>query len=71
MKSHVLRRRGLWHSRGRKKERGARDFPGGPVVKNPPSTVGNVCLIPRQGTKISHAARQPSSLTTVREACVR
>ena len=33
--------------------RGAGDFPGGLVVKNPPFTVG---LIPGQGTKIPHAA---------------
>ena len=31
------------------------DFPGGPVVKNPPSKAGHVGSIPGQGTKISHA----------------
>ena len=71
MESHMLRQRGFWHNRGRKKERGARDFPGGPVVKNPPSTIGNVGSIPGQGTKISHAVRQPSPHTITREACVR
>ena len=28
------------------------DFPGGPVVKNPPCSAGEVGLIPGQGTKI-------------------
>ena len=31
------------------------DFPGGPVVKNPPSNVGDAGSIPGQGTKIPHA----------------
>ena len=34
------------------------DFPGGPVVKNPPYNAGDAGLIPGQGTKISHAAGQ-------------
>ena len=33
---------------------GDRDFPGGPVVKNPPCIAGNVGLIPGQGIKIPH-----------------
>ena len=32
------------------------DFPGGPVVKNPPSNVRDVKSIPDRGTKIPHAA---------------
>ena len=28
------------------------DFPGGPVVKNPPSNAGDMSSIPGQGTKI-------------------
>ena len=35
-------------------------FPGGPVVKNPPSNSGDTGLIPGQGTKIPHAAGQLS-----------
>ena len=31
-------------------------FPGGPVVKNPPSNVGDTGSIPAWGTKIPHAA---------------
>ena len=31
------------------------DFPGGPVVKNPPSNPGDVSSIPGQGTKVPHA----------------
>ena len=30
------------------------DFPGSPVVKNPPSNVGDVGSVPGQGTKIPH-----------------
>ena len=37
-----------------------RDFPGGPVVKNPPSNAGDVGSIPGWGTKIPHAAGQLS-----------
>ena len=36
------------------------DFPGGPVVKNLPSSAGDVGLIPGQGTKIPHAMGQLS-----------
>ena len=36
------------------------DFPGGPVVKNPPSNAGDVGSIPGQGTKIPHATGQLS-----------
>ena len=32
-----------------------RDFPGGPMVKNPPSKAGNMGSIPGRGTKIPHA----------------
>ena len=47
-----------------KKER--RDFPGGPVVKNPPCNAGDVGSIPGQGTKILHAVGQlsPHARTT-------
>ena len=34
------------------------DFPGGPVVKNPPSNIRDVKSIPSRGTKIPHAAGQ-------------
>ena len=42
------------------------DFPGGPVVKNPPSNAGDAGLIPGQGTKIPHSAGQlsPCAATT-------
>ena len=33
-----------------------RDFPGGPVVKNPPCDAGDASRIPRLGTKIPSAA---------------
>ena len=36
----------------------ARDFPGSPVVKNPPCNAGNAGVIPGQGTKIPHAVEQ-------------
>ena len=35
-----------------------RDFPGGPVVKNPPSNAGNEDSIPGQGMKIPLAMGQ-------------
>ena len=35
-----------------------RDFPDGPVVKNPPSSSGGTGSIPGQGTKIPHAVGQ-------------
>ena len=35
----------------------AGDFPGGPVVKNPPSNAGGTGSIPDQGTKIPHVVR--------------
>ena len=37
-----------------------RDFPGGPVVKNPPSNAGGMGLISGQGTKIPHTTGQLS-----------
>ena len=47
-------------------------FPGGPVVKNPPCNVGDVGLIPGQGTKIPHAVGQLSlCATTAEPACSR
>ena len=36
------------------------DFPGGPVVKNPPSSAGDAGSIPGWGTKIPHTAGQLS-----------
>ena len=38
----------------------ARDFSGGPVVKNPRSNAGDTGSIPGQGTKIPHAVGQLS-----------
>ena len=42
------------------------DFPGGPVVKNPPVNARDTGLIPGLGTKIPHAMGQlsPRSATT-------
>ena len=40
-----------------------RDFPGGPVVKNPPSNAGDSGLIPGWGTKIPH------TMETTKPAC--
>ena len=36
----------------------SKDFPGGTVVKKPPSKAGDVGLIPGRGTKIPHSAEQ-------------
>ena len=41
-----------------------RDFPGGPVVKSPPSNAGDVGSIPSQGTKILHVEGQLSPWAT-------
>ena len=35
-----------------------RDFPGGPVVKNPPSNAGDMGSVPGQGTEIPHPVGQ-------------
>ena len=43
------------------------DFPGGPVVENPPSNAGDMNLISGWGTKIPHAVGQLSLCTTTRE----
>ena len=40
------------------------DFPGGPVVKNPPCNVGDMGSIRGLGTKIPHAMEQISPTTT-------
>ena len=37
-----------------------RDFPGGPVVKNPPSNAGDAGSIPGRATKLPHAEGQLS-----------
>ena len=44
-----------------------RDFPGGPVVKNPPCNAGDVGSIPGRRTKIPHAAGQLSLRATTTE----
>ena len=43
------------------------DFPGDPVVKNPPSNAGDVGSLPGQGTKIPHASGQLSPHTSTTE----
>ena len=43
------------------------DFPGGPVVKNPPSNAGDAGSIPGRGTKIPHDTGQLSPRTTTTE----
>ena len=45
-----------------------RDFPGGPVVKNPSGTAGHMGLIPVQGTRILHAIKQLSLRAATTEA---
>ena len=44
-----------------------RGFPGGPVVKNPSSSAGDMGSIPGRATKIPHAAGQLSPCTTTTE----
>ena len=45
-----------------------RDFPGGPVIKNPPCDAGDTGSIPGQGTKIPHTTEKLSPRTTTRES---
>ena len=52
------------------KERGHRDFPGGPVVKNPPYNARVAGLGPDWRTKIPHPAGQLSRQATTREESV-
>ena len=44
------------------------DFPGGSVVKTPPSNARDARLIPGWGAKIPHATGHLSLCTTTREA---
>ena len=44
-----------------------RNFPGGPVAKNPPYNAGDAGSIPGQGTKIPHAMGQLSPRATTTE----
>ena len=48
---------------GKENEKECRDFPGGPVVKNPPVSAGGVGSVPAQETKIPQAVGQPSPTT--------
>ena len=48
-------------------EKNMRDFPGGPVVKNPPSNAGDAGSIPGQGAKIPQSMRQLSPCTATTE----
>ena len=51
--------RGQWALRSRRlQEPGLKDFPGGPVVNNRPSSAGDVGSIPGGGNKFPHAAGQ-------------
>ena len=44
-----------------------KDFPGCPVVKNPPCNAGDMGSTPGQGTKIRHALEQLSPHATTTE----
>ena len=50
-----------------KRHGGTGDYPGGPVVKNPPSNAGDVGSILGRGTKIPHAVGQLSWCATTTE----
>ena len=50
------------------KKKKAGDFPGGPVVKNPPCNAGDSGLILGQGTKIPHTVKQLYPHATATEA---
>ena len=46
-----------------------REFPGGPVVKNPPSNAGDTGLIPGQGTKMPYTSGQWILWATSKSLC--
>ena len=46
-----------------------RDFPGGPVVENPPCNAGDLGSIPGQGTKTPHALEQLNPHAVTKEPC--
>ena len=48
----------------------ARDFPGGPVVKNLPANAEDMGSVPAWSRKIPHASEQLSPYTTTLEACM-
>lgn len=48
----------------------SRDFPGGPMFKNPPSNVRDSSSIPSWETKAHHAPEQLNVRATTREAYV-
>ena len=52
---------------GKENEKECRDFPSGPVVKNPPVNAGGVGSIPAQETKIPQAVGQPRPHNTTAE----
>ena len=52
------------------REKKAGDFPGGPVLKNLPSSAGDVGLIPVKGTKIPHAVGSARETTCHNENSV-
>ena len=45
------------------------DFPGSPVVKNPPCSAEDMDSMFGQGTKIPHAAKQLSSMLQLESLC--
>ena len=47
-----------------KENRCIKDFPSGPVLKNPPWSAGDTGSIPGWGTKIPHAVEKLSPLMT-------
>ena len=51
--------------------KGLGDFPGGPVVKNPPTNVGDRGSIPGLGTMIPHAVEKLSLYATSTEPACR
>ena len=65
-----VQRTDLIQTGGCRKDTTGRDFPGGPVVKNPSSNAGDVGPIPVWGTKISYTEGQLSPHTPATEpAC--
>ena len=64
-----VQRTDLIQTGGCHKDTTGRDFPGGPVVKNPSSNAGDVGSIPVWRTKISYTEGQLSPHTPTEDAC--
>ena len=57
-----------WANEGQFRLKFLGDFPGGPIIKNPPCNAGDAGSTPGQGARIPHAVEQLSPLATTKES---